>query len=205
MLVKSNFDRGVAMFDNLFINYCAPTLMGLKVGSIFSYKYDSYKELYSRILYWNSLLNSRGIFVTLLKHKNSKVIVYIYDKQYLRTIITNKNISSFLSTYGYNNTDEQACINLLKKRFIITKSCPHEIGIFLGYPLADVKSFIKHNGKNSLYTGYWKVQQKCPKGHRINLMGCKMFDWVEKKKKIVLLRKSVLISEPFCSVCFLAF
>ncbi len=145
------------MFDNLFINYCAPTLMGLKVGSMFSYQYDCYEKLRSRIIYWNRLLNSKGIFITLLKHKKNKVIVYAYNKEHLSLIISNKNVSSFLHTYGYNNDSVGDCINLLKRRFIINKSCPHEIGVFLGYPLEDVKSFIKYNGKNSLYTGYWKV------------------------------------------------
>ena len=34
---------------------------------------------------------------------------------------------------------------------------PHEIGVFLGYPLEDVKGFIENKGKNFLYSGYWKV------------------------------------------------
>ena len=36
---------------------------------------------------------------------------------------------------------------------------PHEMGIFLGYPLGDVKGFIVHGGKNYLYSGYWKVYE----------------------------------------------
>ena len=34
---------------------------------------------------------------------------------------------------------------------------PHEIGIFLGYPLWDVEGFLKNNGENSIGNGYWKV------------------------------------------------
>ena len=33
----------------------------------------------------------------------------------------------------------------------------NEIGIFLGYPLADVKGFIENAGKNSKCSGCWKV------------------------------------------------
>lgn len=32
-------------------------------------------------------------------------------------------------------------------------------GVFLGYPMADVKGFIKYGGKNYLYSGYWKVYE----------------------------------------------
>ena len=34
---------------------------------------------------------------------------------------------------------------------------PHEMGLLLGYPVEDVEGFIKHCGKNYLYSGYWKV------------------------------------------------
>ena len=34
---------------------------------------------------------------------------------------------------------------------------PHEIGVFLDYPLADVKGFIENGGKNCKCCGCWKV------------------------------------------------
>ena len=34
---------------------------------------------------------------------------------------------------------------------------PHEIGLLLGYPAADVEGFIENKGQDSLYSGYWKV------------------------------------------------
>ena len=34
---------------------------------------------------------------------------------------------------------------------------PHEIGIFLGYPLADVAGFIRNKGRNCKCIGTWKV------------------------------------------------
>ena len=34
---------------------------------------------------------------------------------------------------------------------------PHEIGIFLGYPLADVTGFINNKGRNCKCIGTWKV------------------------------------------------
>ena len=35
---------------------------------------------------------------------------------------------------------------------------PHEIGVFLGYDLSDIKAFIKGNA--CLYVGYWKVYSR---------------------------------------------
>ena len=37
------------------------------------------------------------------------------------------------------------------------KDFPHEIGVLLGYPAEDVKGFVVNEGKNYLYSGYWKV------------------------------------------------
>ena len=45
----------------------------------------------------------------------------------------------------------------LKYRFQLLGRTPHEIGLFLGYPLCDVKGFIYNNGKNYKFSGPWKV------------------------------------------------
>lgn len=34
---------------------------------------------------------------------------------------------------------------------------PHEVGLFLGYPAADVEGFRKYGGRNCKLSGLWKV------------------------------------------------
>ena len=34
---------------------------------------------------------------------------------------------------------------------------PHEVGVLLGYPLADVLAFIAHDGRDELACGVWKA------------------------------------------------
>ena len=34
---------------------------------------------------------------------------------------------------------------------------PHEVGVFLGYPLCDIQGFIKSQGDAYLFSGYWKI------------------------------------------------
>lgn len=36
---------------------------------------------------------------------------------------------------------------------------PHELGLILGYPLCDVTGFIEYQGRNYLYSGYWKIYE----------------------------------------------
>ncbi|MPN35997.1 hypothetical protein SDC9_183502 [bioreactor metagenome] len=49
---------------------------------------------------------------------------------------------------------------------------PHEIGLFLGYPLHDVVGFIENKGRNFTCSGYWKsygdpeTAQKCYERYR---------------------------------------
>ena len=44
----------------------------------------------------------------------------------------------------------------LASRLCLQAEFPHEIGVFLGYPLDDVKGFIRHKGRNYTYCGCWK-------------------------------------------------
>lgn len=145
------------MFIQLLIKHCAPTLMRVKIGSMFTYKCSSYEYLYSQIFYWNTVLNRKGIYLTLLKYNGSRAVIYLYIKNKLERLLSDKKIYSFLEDYGYSFNDLEGSIKLLSSRFESNENLPHEVGVFLGYPLNDVKSFIEHSGKNSLYTGYWKV------------------------------------------------
>ena len=42
----------------------------------------------------------------------------------------------------------------LSNRLCLEHDFPHEIGIFLGYPLEDVVGFIENQGKNYTCSGY---------------------------------------------------
>jgi hypothetical protein len=48
-------------------------------------------------------------------------------------------------------------LNCLKKKFETYRQFPHEIGLFLGYPVDDVLGFVKNKGQNYKFCGYWKV------------------------------------------------
>ena len=70
----------------------------------------------------------------------------------------------FLAENGYEEDRLDQMLVRLGQRFREYRRTqdipfPHEMGVFLGYPMADVKGFIKHEGKNYLYSGYWKVYE----------------------------------------------
>ena len=54
-----------------------------------------------------------------------------------------------------------------KKRFLEYeeegREFPHEVGIFLGYPLWDIRAFMQNPRREAKLTGYWKVYYKVEK------------------------------------------
>ena len=70
-----------------------------------------------------------------------------------RELNRNSN-KEFLKELGYDVSSIDSMLLCLKER-IAYDDFPHEIGVFLGYDLSDIKSFIEN--KKCLYTGYWKV------------------------------------------------
>lgn len=95
----------------------------------------------------------------------NKALIYVYRRADLEKILNRDEIRSFLLNHGYLIDDNEIvggvnCENIilqLKKKFEKLNQFPHEIGIFLGYPIGDVKGFIENHGCNCKCTGYWKV------------------------------------------------
>ena len=86
-----------------------------------------------------------------------RLLVYVYRDNMLRKDLKAKDVSKFMKAYGYGNKSVNECIEHLKTRFSQCSCFPHEIGLFLGYPLGDVVGFIENGGKNSKCGGYWQV------------------------------------------------
>ena len=58
---------------------------------------------------------------------------------------------------GYGGLNVEKAVARLKERLAQSDGFPHEIGVFLGYPLGDVIGFIENGGKNCKCVGCWKV------------------------------------------------
>lgn len=69
---------------------------------------------------------------------------------------TTVGFCSELSDQGFAEDCMSLCIDHLAIRFC-EHAVPHEVGYFLGYPAADVRGFIEHEGRGFLCFGCWKV------------------------------------------------
>lgn len=145
------------MLEKMIIDYCAPTLANMKSANMFNYKYESLLKLQEEIAEANKKLNEKGVFVEVLKVAKTRALVYVYREYLLEADLAKEGVESLLRQYGYSNLEVSECLETLKQHLRESDCFPHEIGVFLGYPLADVQGFIKHGGKNCKYCGIWKV------------------------------------------------
>lgn len=143
--------------ENKIIEHCAPTLAGMKSAGLFSYFYDDRQDAVSQLRQVNLRLNDRGVYVEALLWRDDSVLIYAYRKRQLERELGNPEVKKLLAEYGYIECEVNGCIEHLKKRLCDYVCFPHEIGIFLGYPLDDVVGFIENRGRNCKYCGLWKV------------------------------------------------
>ena len=155
MKLRTSQDEEAKMALLLAI-HCAPILSGSKAANIMTVTVHEF----DRIGY---LLQGTGIRYRFLKTKGDKGILYLYREKRLRQYLEQEEIQEFLSEYGYDEVNIAKMLNLLSKRIQMYNDqdavFPHEIGVFLEYPLGDVKGFLANEGKNFMYSGYWKVYQ----------------------------------------------
>jgi hypothetical protein len=82
--------------------------------------------------------------------------LFCWDAGQINRIIADGGTRAYLDDLGYRyDFCMEDCITVLHKGF--SCGCPHEIGVFLGYPLPDVRAFVRNKGRNYLLNGYWKV------------------------------------------------
>lgn len=132
----------------------APIIKGIKIANLIMVKTEEICSI-------DKVLMGTGISYRTLKYDNKKIILYLYRKKELEKYIFSTDVRKFLKTYGHTGNTIEEMLDTLSERILLHKNgkteFPHEIGIFLGYPLIDVKGFLENSGENFLYVGYWKV------------------------------------------------
>ncbi|RRD94424.1 DUF3793 family protein [Clostridiales bacterium COT073_COT-073] len=136
--------------------HAAPTVMRRKAASLITLKNGKrpLKEI------WLANQQKCGEYFPLrhicLCERAESVSVLFYHPDLLEKCLQNQENMYFLEKYGYTSamsTNEK--LSHLADRY--QTGCPHEIGIFLDYPLHDVKAFAECGRKECILTGYWKV------------------------------------------------
>ena len=138
-------------------NQCAPVLAGVKPSNMLVLENKHIRDVVR-------VLEGTGLSWRCLYAGEEKNIWLLYRKEAMEETVGGKEQMLFLKEWGYKEDTLERMLIKFSQRFRQYRKdknlpFPHEMGVFLGYPMADVKGFIKYEGKNYLYCGYWKVYE----------------------------------------------
>ena len=172
------------MSQNEYINFnkklafhSAPTLLGIKCASLISLLSDEFEIGYHSKMF-NERAAVKGLKTRVLCECKKRTLMLVYNEKQLAKRLNNQEVKSMLAEHGYPlDASLEENLNYLAKRIKVCDNFPHEIGIFLDYPLEDVKGFIENKGENFKLCGCWKVYGSEDKAKRTfsNYKKCRDF------------------------------
>lgn len=133
---------------------CAPLLKGIKIACMMNLDYVSCRML-------SSILQGTQISWYRLTVRDGRYLVILFRPDEFAAYLKRDEVCGFLKEYGYEPKNLFGTLESLSRKirycFERNQGFPHEIGVFLDYPIEDVKGFIEKKGQSSLLSGYWKV------------------------------------------------
>ncbi len=153
--------------EQKFLQHCSPTFAKIKASSLFKLSFKSLSEkhkLEAELRSLTQLLDSQGFKLFILQTTQKYIQVLLYHHALLEQLLQKAEIKQFLASYSYHYKDSNEALEQLKMRVHRSKSFPHEIGVFLAYPLNEVQAFIQHHScpqaashNNPVCAGAWRV------------------------------------------------
>ena len=139
--------------------HCGVTFAGLKIASLVSLRKgeeDAIQTLSCRFA-------GKGFAFMLLREDEERLLVYICHRARLEAYLFLPEVRAFLKKFGYTYSSAEEALEQLKGR--MKGEFPHEIGVFLGYPLADVRGFLR-DPNGCVLCGCWKVYENADEAAR---------------------------------------
>ncbi len=133
---------------------CAPLITGLKVSNLLIIAPEEMMAL-------KRMLEGSRYTMFPLVMTSGRMVVLVYDEVALVKYLKGRRVREFLHKSGYRMENLDAVLRFFRQRYRefvrMEKGFPHEMGVFLGYPIEDVLGFIENKGQDALVSGYWKV------------------------------------------------
>ncbi len=140
--------------DMQIARQCAPLLAGIKISN-FLITQKANREKVEKIF------STSQVEVRCIYQDEERVTQFLYKKEEMLLKLQEPEVKAFLYRIGYQELQLSGILECITYRYQaymkMAGPFPHEIGVLLGYPVADVAGFMQHEGKNFLYLGYWKV------------------------------------------------
>ena len=117
--------------------HCGVTFAGLKIASLVSLRKGE-EEVIQTL---SRRFAGKGFAFILLREDEERLLVYVCHRARLEKYLFAPDVRAFLARFGYEYGSVEEALKQLKCR--MSGEFPHEIGVFLGYPLGDVCGFLR--------------------------------------------------------------
>lgn len=163
-------------FEQKLAFHAAPALLGIKASNMLSIDKNE-ADTEQDVKRFNEKAQERGLRIDVLCECGKKKLLLVYNRNLLEKRLSEPKIKDFLSNYGYKDFTLDECIGRLSERIKSNEDFPHEVGVFLDYPLEDVIGFIENGGANYKMCGAHKVYGDEVRAARIfeNYNKCRRF------------------------------
>ncbi len=131
------------------------------------------------VSYYKSTLKKYDFCLRVCAEYDDRICIFAYRSKLLKSVLSRFCVAEVLRQHGYMAYDVEENIDELLRRLALYHAdrgatyvpqelkettthqdlspFPHEIGLFLGYPVEDVVSFIASAGAQGISVGQWKV------------------------------------------------
>lgn len=144
-------------FEKRLAFHTAPTLLGIKCGSLIALSGSEFGGG-EQLSEFNRRADKKALRIKILCDCRKKTLMLVYNERLMKKRLEQESVRRLLQENGYNpswSIDESlAC---LAQRIQMGGDFPHEIGVFLDYPVEDIIGFIENKGANFKLCGFWKV------------------------------------------------
>ena len=143
---------------------CAPLLTGIKLSNLLNVRADQKDEVFK-------LFEGSKICCRVLYEFRGRLSILLYRPGMLAAYLDREDVQKLMTSFGYGDLELEEILDRIadgyQEHMDGKRGFPHEIGLVLGYPPVDVEGFIKKEGRDFLYSGYWKVYGDAKKAERI--------------------------------------
>lgn len=159
---------GETELEHLLAEHCAPTLAGVKAASLAGCPVQRRGETARTVEAYDRALERQGIRLRLIPTSRACDLLLVYRPRLLERTLSQQEAQALLSRRDYpmdSGVDGQ--LDCLCRRLAEQEEFPHEVGLFLGYPLEDVVGFVEHRGSGCKRQGLWKVYSDVERAERL--------------------------------------
>lgn len=156
--LEQSITEGYSEFEYLLYTiyfHAGPAIAGQKTGTMLSFTPSGRNLMAVWRRYSDAVTEALPAAYKVLRETEKGITVLFYQPEAMKARLEAAEVRDFLRNFAYPLEGVDVMLTCLTQRF--DKGCPHEIGVFLGYPIEDIQAFMSDNCHQCLMTGYWKV------------------------------------------------